>query len=317
MKAARKLGTTKTTDTRRRTKPRFSAATRFAAASAERHLDADSPTDWDTDPSEIDDAPPAADVPIGYHDDEDGAVYDEDGEDSDLSAPRSSWVPWVRLSIYLRDGQLMYLTELPGSDQPDLARSLFHLDRGWGTTAQTLIDTQGDALRCSTPLAALHALNPFPMSSLERSAGQGSRDRRVVVNTPFGLTPLWFFAQGRGDSLFGDLERLGRALIARQESRLSPELVTDVVRTPSVKPDSIRRAHGRALLAVAHQPAVVARHRAKWPLTTPDDLLDDLGVVARVGRSSAVASLALAGAFDPPELLIASSARSEPRREAT
>lgn len=318
MKATRSLDRDRgrtTTRGRHRGRGRFTAATRFAAATAGQHLDSDAPLGWDTDPSEVDDAPNDADVPADYHDDEDGGIYD--GDDAGLSAPRSSWIPWVRLSIFLREGELRYSVALPEADRPGLERSLFHLGQGWEQTAKTLINTQGAALRCSTPLAALRALSPFAMSDLERSVGQGSRDRRVVLNTPFGLAPLWFFAQGRKDELFRDLERLGQAVMARRETRLTPALIEELVRNPSVKPDSIRRAHGQALLAVAHNPGIVARHRSLWPLTTTGELLDDLGIVADVGRSAAVAAMALAGAFDPPGLLIAASAHGGPRREAT
>jgi len=279
-------------------------------------VDSDSSVEWEWDPCEVDDAPDTENVPTDYHDDEDEGVYEED---RDLRAPVSSWTPWVRLSIFVRDGQLGYTTSVPATDGLATEVSLHHLGQGWATTAQTLIGAQGNALRCATPLAALHALGPYAMEDLERSAGQGSRDRRVVVDTPFGLAPLWFFAQGRSDGLFQDLETLGRAVMARQPTRLTPAVIEEIIHNPSIKADSIRRVHAKALLALAHQPEVLARHRSLWPLTTIDALFDDLGVEAtgkaHLGRSGDVAVLALVGAFDPPNLLLASVARHTPRRE--
>jgi hypothetical protein len=302
-------------DPKARKKGRFNATTRFAIATAERHLDVDAETPWELDPPEFDDAPRDEDVPPDYHDDEDDGLYD-DGRD--LRAPTSSWIPWVRLSIFWRDGRLDYRTELPDTDSPGVGRSQFYLRRNWTTTAQTLISTQEEALRRTTPLAALHALGPYAMKDLEQSDGQGTRDRRVVIRTPFGLAPLWFFAQGRSDGLFNDLERIGRAVMKSRPKSLSKEMITETVRHPSLLPDTIIRVRGKTLIALSQHPDVLAKHRSLWPLTTPRDLLDDLGLESdesRLGRAGDVAVLALAGAFDPPDLLLAASARREPKRE--
>jgi hypothetical protein len=152
---------------------------------------------------------------------------------------------------------------------------------------------------------------------MERSGGQLSRDARVVIGTPFGLAPLWLFSQGRKDSLLRDLERLGRDVIEARPERLTAEAIDGIVRSPAVKPDTIRRAHGPALLALARRPEVLARHRSLWPLTAPEALLDDLGLDLRVGRSWPVATLALVGAFDPPGLVAAGPPPRPRRREVS
>lgn len=305
----------KTTKRKSRGRRQFTSATRFAASGAEQFLDAQSSLIWDADPSEFDDAPRDDEVPDGYHDDEDPGLFDED--EGGPTAPRSSWVPWVRLAIFEQHGSLRFVTSLPVANRTRTESSLSHLENAWKETAQVLIEKQSVALRCRTPLDAMRALERTPMETLERSAGQGSRDRRVVLSTPFGLVPLWFFAQGRADNLFQDLEQIGRAAIATGAQTVSPKMIKTLIPNPTLNPESIRRAHGMTLVAVGRQPEIVARHRALWPLTTTGELLDDLGVVDGVGRSAAVAFLALVGAFDPPSLLLSAAVPTRPRREVT
>jgi hypothetical protein len=134
--------------------------------------------------------------------------------------------------------------------------------------------------------------------AIARSSGQLSRDADVIIRTHFGRSPIWFFNEGREDNFYMDLETLGAAVIGQSLDQLTKEMIIKLVPRPSVLPDSIRRNHGLALLAVARRPEIVARHRALWPLTTPEALLDDLGITAQDGRSRPVATLALVGAFD-------------------
>jgi hypothetical protein len=108
--------------------------------------------------------------------------------------------------------------------------------------------------------------------------------------------------------------------MSSRPERLTVAMIEKTVRHPSANPDTVRRIHGKALLALARQPEILAKHRSMWPLTTIDDLFDDLRVEAagkaRLGRSGSVAVLALVGAFDPPNLLLAAAANRQPRREA-
>ena len=172
-------------------------------------------------------------------------------------------------------------------------------------------------------------------AGLEHSKGQGSRDRLEPVNTPFGVVPLWFFTaaplpnqkplatgkrpykwnlnQERPYHLLLDLKLLGDGLIAGEVEvakgavNLSNKAIEDyfarIEHDPVIWPDSIRSVHGKALLEVARQRRVVAKHRGKWAATDRDSLLDDLGIPRPLkrgvgARSKAVATLALAGAFD-------------------
>jgi len=278
---------------------RQNSTIRYAAAAAERHLASDPALDWVDDKTVTDDSPTPAELPEWYPDDEDDTLLG-DNENGLMVPSMASWMPWVRLSIYEDGGNLSFRVHLPASDDPDIERSLGHLSDGWAETARTLIATHQQALGCKTLIDALCVMSPDPMKALERSAGQGSRDKRVLIATPFGLAPLWFFAQGRKDELFEDLLDIGRALRSDRLVRLTAGIIADIIRRPSVQPDSIRRAHGEALLAVANQPCVVARFRSYWPMATPQDLLDALGIHSKVGRSVPVATLALVGAFDQP-----------------
>jgi len=291
---------------------RQNSTIRYAAATAERHLASGPALDWADDKTVIDDSPTPDELPEWYPDDEDDTLLGDD-ESALVAPPVSSWMPWVRLSVYVADGRLSYRVHIPASDNPDIERSLRHLSDGWTATAKTLIATHPEALLCMTPLDALRAMSPDPMSKLERSAGQGSRDRRVLIATPFGLAPLWFFAQGRSDDLFNDLIRLEQTLQTGEADKLTATVISDVLRRPSVQPDSIRRAHGEALLAVAGQPGIVARYCNLWPMTTPQEFLDDLGVCSKVGRSVPVATLALIGALSPPQQLSAKTVSRPPR----
>ena len=291
---------------------RQNSAIRYAAAAAERYLDSDRPTAWADDNPIPDDAPTPDEMPEWVTDDEDDVVLGDD--EAGLSAPPASWMPWVRLSIYLTGGHLTFRVHMPATDDRDIEQSLAHLTDSWTETARTLIATHSQALLSTTAASALRVMSPYPMKDLERSVGQGSRDKRVVIATPFGLAPLWFFAQGRKDDLFDDLTNLGKALLVDKPSKLTASTISDIIRHPSVQPDSIRRAHGEALLAVVHQPGVVAHHRNLWPLSTPQELLNDLGVTSKVGRSIPVATLALVGAFDKPLQLSARSA-ARPQQE--
>lgn len=290
------------------------------------------PDDWMTGPSERDDAPGLDKLPDWIPGDEDDPLFDDE---RDLPVEIRTWQPWVWLSIYIDDdGELAHRVHVPPSvtDDPAAVASLLKIKRSWSTTATILQDTLGDALRSeSTTEAALSlrlvektinrhgepARRVTGGSALERSEGQWSRDKLEIVRTPFGQAPLWFFAQAPRSSsgssaLFEDLTLLGHALMRGQlvvdegRANLSKPAIeaffSDLGRTPSIQPDSIRRGHGKALLAVFRMPSIVARHRSRWPATTPDELLDDLEVfVTRDGandRSQAVATLALAGVFD-------------------
>jgi len=284
---------------------RQNAAIRYAAATAERYLDSQEPPEWTEDRSIADDAPTVDQMPEWILDNTDDTILGDDADD--VKSGPASYMPWVRLSIYASGGNIAFQVHVPVTDDPGIQQSLKHLRDGWAKTAQALIATHPRALLSHTPLEALRVMGSYPMKELERSAGQGSRDKRVVIATPFGLAPLWFFAQGRKDNLFDDLVEVGAALLAERPDRLTASTISQIIRRPSVQPDSIRRAHGEALLAVVHQPDVVARHRSLWPLTTPQDLLDDLGVTSKVGRSAPVATLCLVGAFDPPRQLTARS----------
>ena len=343
-------------------------AIRFAAALAEQYLDEGRTPSWQSDPSEFDDAPRDRDVPPGYRDDEDEGVFGDD--ERDLAPPQSSWIPWVRLSFFLRGKQLDYRVNLPEADSVELGVSLGYLEKAWDENAQMLLASMPETLCCTSPLEALHtmpvvtAMRMMPVKqsvadangknkqeavkepvldrsgmpvldkdgnpklaivkelqmvsgqvAMERSTGQYSRDRTVVIRTPFGLAPWWFFAQGRNDNLHSDLEQLGKAMIANNWTEPTRDMVEEVVRQSSIKPDSIRRTHGLTLVAVVRHPEVVARHRRLWPLTTIDDFLSDLQAhsTGSVGKSQGVATLALVGAFDPPAPTVTAW---QPRRES-
>lgn len=293
---------------------RQNAAIRQAAAAAERYLDANETEAQDEDEGVLDDAPLIDDLPEWVPDDENDVVLGDD--ERDPLPPSPSWMPWVRLSIYWSDGQLHYRVHIPPSEDPDIEFSLGILADGWAAIAQTLIRVHERALAAPSALEAVKLLSPYPMKDLERSVGQGSRDKRVVINTPFGLTPLWLFAQGRADALFSDLQLVGQMLLTEKPDKLTKQMISRIIRRPSVQPDTIRRAHGQALLAVIRHPEVVSRHRALWPLTTPEALLDDLGVEGATGRSVPVGTLALVGAFDSQAQVTARAAGRPPQREA-
>ncbi|MDR1189700.1 MAG: hypothetical protein LBK95_19985 [Bifidobacteriaceae bacterium] len=325
---------------------RYTAADRFAASWAQDRLNPTEEADWPEDQACLDDAPSLDDLPEGSPDEDDVLLGDDD-RGLPAPSPSPSWLPWVRLSITLDGDRLGYMIGLPFTGDSETDERLERLAYGWSQIAETLIRSQAPALRSSSLLEAVRALPPATAMkwvavkgldgkvaknaegktvtelrqvtgarAIERSSGQFSRDRRVVVGTPFGLAPLWLFGQGRQDSLFRDLERIGRQVVEDKPESLTAPMIEKMARNPAVKPESIRRAHGQALLAVAHRPGVIARHRALWPLTSPDALLDDLGVTGRTGRSQPVATLALAGAFDPPGLIVARSTARPPRRRA-
>ncbi|MDR2252534.1 MAG: hypothetical protein LBD97_01505 [Bifidobacteriaceae bacterium] len=273
----------------------YTSVMRHASAGAERHITAGVEDPWPDSPgSEFDDAPSPDDLPDWDFDDEDDLV------DPDDAAPPldPTWLPHVRLSIFTRGGGLACRVHLTHAADKETAQWLTAIARAWAELGNQLITNQGPALRASSPLDALRALKPMSQQSLERSAGQGSRDRRVLISAPFGLAPLWFFSKAmapRGVT-FAELERLAGFVLRERPERLTEAMVSDVLRRPSIKPDSIRRNHAATLLALAHKADVWRRHRALWPLDTPDELLNDLGV--RGGRSAALATLALVGAFD-------------------
>jgi hypothetical protein len=291
----------------------MTVATRFAAEIAKRELDAARDPDRAKGGAEFDDG--SRDAPLDYRDDEDGGLLDRD--DRDLRPPVASRLPWAELAIYLDDGVLGYAIRQPAQDRADVQASYEASSQWWEKVARRLMARAGQALRCPTPLAALHALDPTVGAGRDKpETERWTRQRHDLVITPFGRVPLWFFLQGRADRLFSDLERLGRAVIAEGLTALGPETIARILPHAAIRPDSIRRSHAPTLLAIAGQPDVVSRHRALWPCTTMADLKHDLGLGGRrQGASDVAAALALAGAFDPPNLVGQWSVQYEPRRE--
>ncbi len=295
------VGSSSTTSTATRTQ---NAAIRSAAAAADRAIAASVEDDQHetVDYPEVDDAPPIDDLPEWPVEDEDSPVGDDD--EQDLPDMAAGWSSWVRLSIFRDAEGFRSHVELPPARDPELEYSFEYQRKAWLELGDILIRTQSAALTCTNPLDAVQALLPYKVQDLERSKGQGSRDRRVVISTPFGLAPLWFFAQGRPDTLYRDIRQLAQHLHTTGGTRLTETQISATLPNPAIKPNSIQRSHGPSLWAALANPHVVARHRALWPMTTPDLLLDDLGVVnIRQGRSEVVATLAILGGLETDDTI--------------
>lgn len=274
---------------------------RAAATRAESWLDSDESLEWDEVSSELDDAPTADDLPEWEPEDEDDVVQPDDVRPWEL--PGGTSEAWTRMSIFeSRDGFLDYEVLLRWSGDPDIDRSLAEIWSKWNRLGQNLVRMQPKALRTRTLYDALHALEPHAMADIETSEGQGSRDRTDLIETPFGVVPLWFFGLGRlvrtSRSLLVDLENV--AAVAKREgwTRITEGMVSKALPRIDTPAGTISRRHGATVLAVLSHPDTVAKHRSSWPMTTLEALSADLGEVARVGvNSQAVLALALVGAF--------------------
>lgn len=281
--------------------PKQDAGIRAKVARAERHTLAGHETAL-TDPAraaaEYDDAAPLDDVPQWGTDgtSDDGLVDDPDerGGDSD---PMPHYGRWSRVSIWPVGDSFDYAVSLPRATDWSTTLSLAHLQRRWEELAEVLIGYHAAALRAETLPAAYLAMPNTTMKMLERSPGQGSRDNPVVIEILAGAVPFWFFAAAPKDpTLPASLVALARHAEGAGCGGLSAGVITSLLGMPHSAADGIRRRHGGALLAVRNQPAVLRRHRLRWPYTTVDELYDDLELT-KESRSTPVAVLALTGAI--------------------
>lgn len=301
---------------RRKVARRRNRVLRVSAERAQDFLAAAVSDEWPADPPEPDDAV-APDNQAEWRDfDDDELLFDNDRV---LLDPRPAWLASPKVTIYVDNGALNYQVHVQIPDVRDYADSSAALHDNWVKIARALINGVPNCLLTRTPLDALHALSPVTdvttrrtgQQVLARYQGQWSRESDEVIFTPFGPAPLWFFGVFREPSkpaLWADVEKLGCALVAGAREHISQsrkniptDMINEILPWPSIKPESISRQHGKALMAVVDHPEVVARHRSRWPLTSPDALLDDLGILAAEsqGRSIPTATLALVGAFDP------------------
>lgn len=277
---------------------RQNARTRSLTTAATRHTRAGMDEDivalegaW-----EEDDAPPDDDVVElgsdgGADEPGDEQVTNEETEDP---WPRSRG--WAQVSFWDAPEGLSFAVNVPRSTDPQVAVALTFQERAWQSLAAVLIQRQPRALRATTPADAYHALARTPMRELETSIGQGSRDRDVLVETPAGLLPLWFFAcKHESPELVKDLIVLADHLTAHPEvDRLTASEITTALPSPSIKPDSLRKSHGPTLVALRSLPDVLAAHRSLWPHTHWSLLQADLGMSGR-RCSVPVSVLALVG----------------------
>lgn len=248
--------------------------------------------------AEHDDAPSDLRVPEWQVPQEDAPILPDREFDPPDLPPGAD--PAVRLSITLEpDGTLSSYVDLPSSDDPVIERRLDKQYAAMTRLADKLIAVHPRALTCTTPLEALRAMQAVTKRQLWESEGQGSRDRHVVIDTPFGLAPLWLFSEGHSGTIYRDLlfviTRLGQEG-RRQAVDADFHAIRPVPVNPS--PGSILRRNKKALNLALANPEVVAFHRGWWPNTHPENLLDDLGLVTRAERSGPLAVLVLLGALD-------------------
>lgn len=274
--------------------------------------------DWTDDANEPHDAVPLDAEAEWREYDDDAMIFDQDPPARD---PRPAWLPTPKLTIYLDNGSLAYQVHIPAAEVWGLSDSTMQSLRDWDFIGTRLVQSSPDCLKSQTLLEAVHALKPiadpvagkFGQQVLERYDGQWSRIADKVIGTPFGRVPMYFFSlmsKANDPALWNDIETVGCALAAGARKRIRsgavsvPEWFIEENR-PQLQSEilagSFVRQHGKALLAVVDRPEVVQHHRTRWPLTSPDALLEDLGLPrgSRQGRSIPVATLALAGAFDP------------------
>jgi hypothetical protein len=218
----------------------------------------------------------------------------------------------VRLSFFIEDDRLEYRVNVAETDSAEVAAIVRQV---WEENAQILLNSQTEALRCTTPLAALQAMGPpqDPTAKTKRAIParyRGQNDRSVVdlVETPFGVVPFWFFGEGRDDTLFYELRDLYDMTNCNDWDSLSAGYISGIFhmhkwKNPSRSPSTLAQLHSRTLVKIVWSPEIVYHHLDLWPLTTPDLLLDDLGLVTNPktghGRSRPVAALALAGGLNP------------------
>lgn len=272
------------------------------------------------DGAELDDAPPAEDVPELLGDrDEDPSIADDGEQDPQVRV--AGFDPWVRLTIFRDPWGLAYHVEHPESADRSVEEALDLQDGHWSKLAETLISVQKDALSCSTPMEALDALRKEKKQENQRSEGQLSRDRHSVVGTPFGAVPLDFFFMGRRiagqeDSLFSDLLRVGRRLVQTEVRPVPLAELRDLLPHLPEKGLDATRHHVAALVRVLERPDIIARHRQLWPLTSTDALFDDLGFAKgrTSGRLQPAAILAILGAFEIGNPVLVRSVPPRPPR---
>lgn len=306
----------------------IAVTTRIANEWAAVALNSAEVLELDPEETEVDDGPDPDDIAEGCFDNEDEPLLDDE---RDPLVEVTSHHPWITAAISVTaDDDFEHAAQVPSAADPAIAKAYEQRRRDWIGTAAVVSNKQAAALRSRTLAEAAVRLEvargeggATGGAALERGEGQASRDKRVVVDTPFGPVPFWFFSGPtpnakwvRSDqeyaALLADLADLGNALmrgefvVPEHQIGLGARQIEVVFerlgRQPVIKADSIRKSHGVALVTVMRRWDVVARHRGLWPATDEDQLLNDLGLFKTSDgnnpRSHLVALLALAGVFD-------------------
>jgi hypothetical protein len=247
--------------------------------------------------SEQDDAPPEDEVPEWIDDGGEDQPDEPEHEPAELGWARL----YPRLSIWCGNQGLEFVVNTPRSADDRIDRSLAHQGRTWQKAGWILIHRQARALQSSDLAAAFRHLEPMSLGELglgeqqNTSASQGSRDRLVQIDTPFGLVPLWFFTSRPSSD--GLIEAICRVAGFLDEHGRWPEPTErrQLLQGSEIDDESFRKQYKPTLTMLHGHAEIVASHRARWPLTDSLALRDEIRPPPRTRWSEAAANLALVG----------------------
>lgn len=251
------------------------------------------------DPAEYDDMPLSWEISEIHEDGGEGAA--------DLDREPVSYDGWQqanpRITFRGTADQVAFRVSTPRSADPERALSLVYQDGQWQALAAELARRQGAALTATSLRDAVYSLKKLTQTemqaTLRRGHGQISRDRYVILDCPYGQVPLDFFITANPPSAKDaqTVVKVARAVLsARTQEGAHGDEWPDSREWKGYgwngKSDDKR--HGLTLRAVLDNPYVVRGHWRRWPATSCQELMDDLGV-PKGGRSERVALLALTG----------------------
>ena len=248
---------------------------------------------------EEDDAPLEDDVPEWI---DDGA--EEEPHEPDREPGEDGWVRlYPRLSIWRTSNGLQFVVNTPRSTNDRIDLSLAYQSHRWQKAGRILIQRQARALQSSDLAGAFRHLEPMSLGELglgeqeNTSSSQGSRERMVLVDTPFGLVPLWFFtSRPSSDGLISAICRVANFL-DEHGGWPRPTERRPLLSSSEIDEDSFLKQYKPTLTLLHGHPEILASHRARWPLTDSVSLRDEIGISTKARWSEAAANLAIVGAI--------------------